>query len=264
MGAFDHKLEDREEQIHELVRERYAEFAIGENPQRDHSILDAEGNKKAEAIGYPKKALEEAPAESNMGLGCGNPLAFLDLQPGETVLDLGSGGGLDCFIAAKQVGPKGKVIGIDMTPEMVELAQKNAAEGKYANVEFRQGMIEELPIEDKSVDVIISNCVMNLLVNKKRGFSEARRVLKPGGRMSISDIVTIGEVPKRISSSLKAYTACLAGAIPKDEYLALLQEVDFEEIQVIHEKTWPYFRGYASLHLKAIRPVELHQPRTII
>lgn len=246
---------NQEDQVHQAVRSRYAAYASGETPQPDGSILDAEGRTGAKIIGYSQEDLADVPAGADMGLSCGTPLAYLHLQTGETILDLGSGAGMDCFIASKLVSPGGRVIGIDMTPEMVERARENALQGNYLNVEFRQGEIENLPVDDESVDVVISNCVMNLLVNKARGFSEAWRVLKPGGRLSVSDIVTIGDVPKRLARSVQAYTACLSGAVPKEEYISLLRGEGFEDIQVIKEKTWPFFRGYASLHLKAARPL---------
>jgi len=243
-----------EEQVHQAVRSRYAAYASGETPRQNGSIIDAEGRTDGRAVGYSQEDLLMVPEGTDMGLSCGNPLAFLSLQKGEIVLDLGSGGGKDCFIAANLVGPGGKVIGVDMTPEMIDLARNHALESNCNNVEFHLGEIENLPLDDQSVDVVISNCVMNLLVDKARGFSEAWRVLKPGGRISISDIVTVGDVPKRLSKSMQAYTACLAGATPRDEYISYIRKAGFRNIQIIKEKTWPFFRGYESLHLLAVRP----------
>ena len=159
-------------------------------------------------------------------------------------------------MAARLVGETGRVIGIDLTPEMVELARKNALEGKFGNVEFRLGEIEHLPVADASVDVVISNCVMNLLVDKGRGFAEAWRVLKEGGRMSISDIVIVGKTPKRLSKSMQAYTACLGGAIYREEYLQQIREAGFVGIEIVKETTWPFFCGYASLQIKAVKGLE--------
>jgi arsenite methyltransferase len=159
--------------------------------------------------------------------------------PGETVVDLGSGAGFDSFLAANKVGPTGKVIGVDMTPEMIEKARANAEKGKYSNVEFRLGEIEHLPVADSSVDIIISNCVINLVPDKKQVFAEAFRVLKPGGRLMVSDIVLLGELPDYITNSLDAYVGCLSGAVLKDKYLGLMREVGFSDVQIAEEKSFP-------------------------
>jgi SAM-dependent methyltransferase len=188
------------------------------------------------ALGYAPEDLAAIPGGSDLGLGCGNPLAMLDLREGETVLDLGSGGGIDCFIAARRVGPTGRVIGVDMTPEMIARARRNAAEFEGGNVEFRLGEIEHLPIEDGSVDAIISNCVVNLVPDKRQVFADAFRVLRPGGRLSVSDIVLLGEIPLHIRDSVEAYVACLSGAIPRDEYLALLSDAGFTDARVTSER----------------------------
>jgi arsenite methyltransferase len=165
-------------------------------------------------------------------LGCGNPTAIASLRPGETVLDLGSGGGIDCFIAARQVGPTGHVIGLDMTPEMLRLANANKAKIGAGNVEFRQGEIERMPVDDASVDVIISNCVINLSPDKDAVFAEAFRVLKPGGRLAVSDIVTRGTLPEALRRSIEAWAGCIAGALDEDEYLGKIRNAGFEDVRV--------------------------------
>jgi SAM-dependent methyltransferase len=183
-------------------------------------------------MGYTAEEVQTVPEGANMGLGCGNPQAFAALKPGETVLDLGSGGGFDCFLAARQVGSAGHVIGVDMTPEMISKAKVNADKGDYRNVEFRQGEIENLPVEDGTVDVIISNCVINLSPDKPRVFAEAFRVLKPGGRLAISDIVALAELPEEVQSDKKLYTGCVAGASPLREVEAMLRRQDFLDVRV--------------------------------
>jgi ubiquinone/menaquinone biosynthesis C-methylase UbiE len=187
-------------------------------------------------IGYSEEELRAAPEGANLGLGCGNPLAHASLKKGETVLDLGSGAGFDCFLAARRVGTAGKVIGVDMTPEMIEKARENARKGGFANVEFRLGEIEKLPVEDGSVDVLISNCVINLSPDKPRVFREALRVLKPGGRLMVSDIVLRRELPAAIRDSVSAYVGCISGAVLKDEYLGALSAAGFQEIDIIDEQ----------------------------
>jgi len=172
----------------------------------------------SKSIGYTEEELKAVPEGANLGLGCGNPVALASLREGETVLDLGSGAGFDCFLAAGKVGENGKVIGVDMTPEMLEKARENARKGNYANVEFRLGEIENLPAANNSVDVVISNCVINLAPDKRKVFTEAFRVLKPGGRLMISDMVLLKELPDFIKNSIEAYIGCLSGAIMRDEY----------------------------------------------
>jgi len=173
----------------------------------------------SQQIGYSEEEIKSTPEGANLGLGCGNPVAIASLKPGEIILDLGAGAGFDCFLAANQVGRTGRVIGVDMTTEMVEKARENAEKGKYDNVEFRLGDIEALPVDDDSVDVVISNCVINLTPNKDRAFQEVFRVLKPGGRIMISDIVLLKELPDFIKNSAEAYVACVAGASLKDDYI---------------------------------------------
>ena len=189
-------------------------------------------------VGYSPEQLAEVPQSADLGLGCGNPTALASLREGETVLDLGSGGGIDCFIAARRVGPTGSVIGVDMTAEMIDLARRNAGEGGYGNVEFRLGEIEELPVADSAVDVIVSNCVINLVPDKARAFREAYRVLVPGGRLEVSDVVTLGEVPASIRDSIDAYAACLGGASLKQRYLADLAAAGFADIRVVEERAY--------------------------
>jgi arsenite methyltransferase len=183
--------------------------------------------------------LKAVPEGANLGLGCGNPVALASLKEGEIVLDLGSGGGFDCFLAANQVGKTGKVIGVDMTAEMLDRARENARKGNFDNVEFRLGEIENLPVGDHQVDIIISNCVINLSPNKERVFQEAFRVLRPGGRLMVSDIVLLKELPGEIRNSVAAYIGCVAGAITKKEYLEAIQSTGFKEIKVLGETTFP-------------------------
>jgi len=189
----------------------------------------------AEVLGYRRGDAQAVPDGANLGLGCGAPLEYAQPQPGETVLDLGSGAGFDAFIARRAVGVEGQVIGVDMTPEMLAKATANAERAGYANVEFRQGEIEALPVDDASVDLVISNCVLNLVPDKARAFAEIARVLKPGGRMVVSDIVQVGELPAAIRDSPAAYAGCAAGAWPRDEYLAGLAEAGLEQVQVVRE-----------------------------
>lgn len=188
-----------------------------------------------EAVGYSAGDLAAAPEGSNMGLGCGNPLALADLKPGETVLDLGSGGGFDCFLAANAVGPAGRAIGVDMTEAMISLARRNADKGGYDNVEFRLGDLEALPVDDGAVDVILSNCVINLVPDKPKAFGEAYRVLKPGGRLHVSDIVlTCEELPEELVN-VQSYVNCVAGAVSRADYLQAMQDAGFTQVTVHHE-----------------------------
>lgn len=186
-------------------------------------------------IGYTDEDINSAPDGANLGLGCGNPLALASLKEGETVLDLGSGAGFDCFLAAKRVGKSGKVIGVDMTPEMLERARENTRKNNYTNTEFRLGEIEALPVADNSVDVIISNCVINLSVDKQRVFQEAYRVLKPGGRLMVSDIVLERELPEAVRQSIKAYIGCVSGAMLEADYLGAIEEAGFKDVRVADE-----------------------------
>lgn len=205
--------------IKQTVRDNYGEIARRAAQGQEDGIVT---RSDAETIGYRGGDLEAVPEGANMGLGCGNPTALADLKPGETVLDLGSGGGFDCFLSANAVGPQGHVIGVDMTEDMVAAARANAARGGYANVEFRLGEIESLPVEDDSVDVVISNCVINLVPDKAKAFAEAFRVLRPGGRLHVSDIVLDGEAPAELLEDVAAYVNCIAGAVRREEYLRLM------------------------------------------
>jgi ubiquinone/menaquinone biosynthesis C-methylase UbiE len=188
-------------------------------------------------MGYSQEELEKLPEGANLGLGCGNPVALASLKEGDTYLDLGSGAGIDCFLAAEKVGKTGKVIGVDMTPEMIHRARENAKKTEYDNVEFRLGEIEHLPVEDNSVDVITSNCVINLSPDKAAVFKEAHRVLRPGGRLMISDIVLLKTLPQAVMDSIEAYVSCVAGALLKEEYLGIVRETGFKDIKIISESS---------------------------
>jgi arsenite methyltransferase len=193
----------------------------------------------SEAIGYSKTDLNSVPDGANLGLGCGNPIALANLKKGETVLDLGSGAGFDAFLAANRVGKTGKFIGVDMTPQMLAKAKENAKKGNYTNVDFRLGEIEELPVEDNSVDAIISNCVINLSPEKPKVFKEAFRVLKSGGRLMVSDLVLKEKLPPSILKSAEAYVSCIAGAALKTEYIKAIMDAGFKDVKVVDEKTFP-------------------------
>jgi len=233
----------KEEGIKKAVREGYAKIAKQEccNCSPSSSCcgsinLVQDISKK---IGYTDEELEAVPEEANLGLGCGNPIALASLRKGETVLDLGSGAGLDCFLAANQVGETGRVIGVDMTPEMIEKARENARENDYKNVEFRLGEIENLPVADNSADIVISNCVINLAHDKSKVFKEAYRVLKPGGRLMVSDTVLLKELPDFIKNSIEAYIGCISGAIMREEYIGVIKAVGFQEVRIIEETSFP-------------------------
>ncbi|HEY49533.1 MAG TPA: arsenite methyltransferase [Dehalococcoidia bacterium] len=232
-----------EEQTRKVVREGYARIAREANPccaPKNSCCSKAEpAYEIGRHIGYTDEELGEVPEGANLGLGCGNPVALASLKEGETVLDLGSGAGFDCFLAAGRVGEKGRVIGVDMTPEMLEKARENAGKGSYTNIEFRLGEIENLPVADNHVDVVISNCVINLSPDKKRVFAESFRVLKPGGRLMVSDIVLLKELPDSVKSSVQAYVGCLAGAIMKDDYIGAIRDSGFAEVTVVDETCFP-------------------------
>jgi arsenite methyltransferase len=216
--------------IEQVVRDKYASVATS-GLSTDHDGVRA----VAEAFGYSAKELASIPAEANMGLSCGNPTAFATLRPGEVVVDLGSGGGLDVFLAADKVGPTGKAIGIDMTDEMLALARRNA--NGRANVEFHKATIDNLPLLDSSVDCVISNCVINLAPDKPAVFKEIARVLKPGGRLAVSDIALKKPLPPEIGSDLMAYVGCIAGAIMIDDYQSDLAAAGFDSIQIIDSRS---------------------------
>jgi len=191
------------------------------------------------SIGYSQDDINIVPEGSNLGLGCGNPIALASLKKGEVVLDLGSGAGFDCFLAADRVGPEGKVIGVDMTPEMLEKARENAEKDNVKNIEFRLGEIENLPVADGVVDIIISNCVINLSTDKSRVFSEAFRVLKPGGRIMVSDIVLTRELPDVIRKNVSAYVGCISGAVSKEDYLDTVSKAGFTDVKILDETDFP-------------------------
>jgi len=194
----------------------------------------------SEQVGYSKEELDSVPEGANLNLGCGNPVAMASIKEGETIIDLGSGGGLDCFLAANKVGEKGKVIGVDMTPEMLDRARENLKKSKHTNVEFRLGEIENLPVADNTADLIISNCVINLSPDKQRVFNETFRVLKPKGRIMISDMVLLKEIPKAILNSVEAYIGCVAGAENKNEYLDKIKKAGFKNIEIVEETEMPF------------------------
>ena len=225
-----------EKEIKEHVKGRYGEFA--RNKGSCCSSCGASTIDKALQMGYSKEDLKDVPGSSTMGLGCGNPVALASLKKGEAVLDLGSGGGIDVFLAAKKVGPKGKVIGVDMTKEMVNRATATAKEYGYENVEFRLGEIENLPVETASLDAVISNCVINLSPDKEKVFREAHRVLRPGGRIMISDLVTEGELPEEVKKSFDAWASCVAGALEKSQYLNIIKRVGFKNVRIISESAY--------------------------
>ncbi len=227
------------EEIRKVVREGYGKIAKQGSPCCGPAKSCCGGTNSAQdisrKIGYSEEELRTVPVGANLGLGCGNPIALASLKKGDVVLDLGSGAGFDCFLAANQVGKTGKVIGVDMTAEMLDRARENARKGNYDNVEFRLGEIENLPVGDRQVNVIISNCVINLSPNKKSVFREAFRVLRPGGSLMVSDIVLLKELPAEIRNSVAAYVGCVAGATTKKEYLEAIQAAGFEETKVLGE-----------------------------
>jgi arsenite methyltransferase len=230
----------KDDEIRRVVREGYAGIARREGScctPANPCCVSTDAREISKKIGYGEEELQSVPEGANLGLGCGNPVALASISEGETVLDLGSGAGFDCFLAAQKVGASGKVIGVDMTPEMIEKARRNAQKGNYENVEFRLGEIEHLPVADNSVDVIISNCVINLSPDKKQVFREAFRVLKSGGRVMVSDMVLLKELPDEVKESLEAYVGCLSGAILKEEYLRGIELAGFQDVTVIDEST---------------------------
>jgi arsenite methyltransferase len=217
--------------IHDSVRERYAEIARSV-PEQNASCCGTESSYESNL--YDEALLEGLHSDVvNLSLGCGDPVTIASLKEGETALDLGSGGGIDCFMAAKQVGASGRVIGVDMTPEMLAKANANKAKMGISNVEFRQGQIEDLPVADNSIDVIMSNCVINLSPQKSDVFTESFRVLKPGGRVSISDIVTDGEFNQKQVADMDSWAECVSGAIDVSDYTGMMREVGFVDIEVV-------------------------------
>jgi len=242
----------KKEEVTKTVRERYGDIAkqtgsccstggseAGKISSCCGTASVATAQDISKTIGYSDTDLNSVPEGANLGLGCGNPIALASLKEGEVVLDLGSGAGFDCFLAASRVGPRGKVIGVDMTPEMLDKARENIRKGNYENVEFRLGEIENLPVADNAVDVVISNCVINLSQDKPKVFKEAFRVLKPGGRLMVSDIVLLGDLPAEIANSIAAYVGCIAGASKKADYLEAIRAAGFAEVRVLDETVFP-------------------------
>jgi SAM-dependent methyltransferase len=244
-----------ENNVRKYVRERYAGIARQGGSCCGTSSTCGSGGVAEKAslqIGYSEEELKAVPDGANLGLGCGNPVAIASLMEGETVLDLGSGAGFDCFLAAREVGTSGRVIGVDMTPEMIEKARANAKKGGYGNVEFRLGEIENLPAADVSVDAVISNCVINLSPAKDKVFAEAYRVLKPGGRVMISDLVLTRELPGPVAGSLAAYAGCISGAVRKDAYLRLLEAAGFRKVRIVEETAFSIAEGETDARAKSI------------
>lgn len=239
----------KHDEVRQAVREQYGRVAQSDGCGCGPSCCDApapDAAALARKLGYTADDVSAVPRGANMGLGCGNPQAIARLKSGEAVLDLGSGGGFDCFLAAGQVGESGRVIGVDMTPEMVSKARANAMRSGYRNIEFRLGEIEHLPVADRSVDVIISNCVINLSPNKRSVFKEAYRVLKPGGRLAISDVVAFAELPREAREDMALLAGCMAGASSVSEVESMLEESGFMEIRVApKEESRSFIRDWA-------------------
>lgn len=237
--------ESHKNTIKTVVRERYGRIAVSEDgcgcsptccaPKDGNGLKLPSASVGATRLGYSAEDLDRVPAGANLGLGCGNPLGFAALRPGETVLDLGSGAGFDAFLAARAVGPSGHVIGVDMTPEMISKARQNQAGAGFENVEFRLGEIECLPVADASVDVLLSNCVINLSPDKGRVFREAFRVLRHGGRLAIADIVALAPLPEEFRKDWELYTSCVAGASQVNELRAMLTQAGFVDIRIVHQ-----------------------------
>jgi len=221
--------------IHETVKDHYGSVVTAQRSCCGPSC-DNDFTEQAQRIGYSEKELQSIPDEANLGLGCGNPLAHAEINPGDTVLDLGSGAGVDCFLAAQVVGPDGLVIGVDMTPEMIKKAEKNKQKVGLNNVDFRPGTIENLPVDSNSVNLVISNCVINLSPDKQRVFQESFRVLKPGGLLLVSDIVLLKKLPRSIRNSVEAYVGCIAGASQKSDYLNFIRNAGYGHIEIVEER----------------------------
>ncbi len=224
------------EELKKVVREKYSEIATHDKVANATSCCGATASGTYTIMSDSYADLVGYNPDADLGLGCGLPTQFAKIQAGDTVLDLGSGAGNDCFVARAEAGETGKVIGVDFTPKMIQLARQNAEKRGYNNVEFRQGDIEELPISDQSVDVVVSNCVLNLVPDKAKVFSEIMRVLRPGGHFSISDVVLRGDLPKKLQDAAEMYAGCVSGAMQMDEYLALIEQAGFENSTVQKQK----------------------------
>jgi arsenite methyltransferase len=236
-GRFGEEMKGMDE-IKKHVKKRYGRFAKEESSCCSSCGEGTDAVEQAKSIGYSEEEIASIPPEATMGLGCGNPTALAGLKEGEIVLDLGSGAGVDAFLASKKVGVAGKVIGVDMTPEMIDRANELIDKYGYTNIEFRLGEIEKLPVESGTVDVIISNCVINLTPDKVASFKEAYRVLKTGGRILVSDLVTDGELPEDIRRSFDAWAECIAGALEREEYLDAIREAGFLDIRTVSERAY--------------------------
>jgi len=236
------------ENVRKAVRDRYAQRArSGGSCCGASESCCGSTDPVSKIVGYTEEQLHRIPEGADLGLGCGNPTALASLREGEVVVDLGSGAGIDCFLAAEAVGPTGRVIGVDMTPQMLDRSRENARRSELDHVEFRLGEIEHLPVADSSVDVILSNCVINLSIDKPQVFREAYRVLKPGGRVFVSDIVLLQELPENVRASVEAYVGCVAGASMKHDYLAHIEGAGFTAIEVLKETTFePVLSGLSS------------------
>jgi arsenite methyltransferase len=245
--------------IKDAVKAKYGAVAQGKTAVCcDTKTSCCGGDLVSISTGYTKEELATLPEGAELGLGCGNPTAFSEIHSGEVVVDLGSGAGVDCFLAAKKVGERGLVIGVDMTDDMLDKARANARKGGYANVEFRQGDIENIPVQDSTVDLVISNCVINLAPDKERVFREIYRVLKPGGRLCVSDVVSKGIIPDSVRGDMEKWAGCIAGALEKNAYLEMIRNLGFQytevrsEVDYDYEKTDEY--SLASVTIVAFKP----------
>lgn len=249
---------NHKQSITDAVRAHYAAIANKRTSCCGPDTCCGNGAVTDMTTGYRPEELGKIPEGANLNLGCGNPTAVAELRPGDVVIDLGSGAGIDCFLAAERVGPEGRVIGIDMTEEMIAQARANAQRGDFQNVEFRHGQIEAMPVVSNTADVIISNCVINLAPDKEQVFREMFRVLKPGGRFIISDIVTRGQIPDAQRRDMEAWAGCIAGALPKEAYLAIVQAVGFTDLDIRAEVEYDYQKSadfaLLSLTLAARKP----------